>query len=294
MKVEPKDFVYEPVARSRSVERVLPAQAATDGAGVQLKRNLGPELHVRLDPFLLLDEFCSDDPQAYIAGFPDHPHRGFETVTYMLAGSMRHRDSAGNEGNLIAGSVQWMSAARGVIHSEMPQQESGLMRGFQLWVNLPRAHKMDDPAYQEFTPEQVPRYRTEDGCEVTVIAGRSHGVDGAARAPHTEAAYVDVQQPAATGFGHPIPPEHNAFIYVYEGTIEIESKRVGASNLVVLGDGASRDGVEGRTTDHGARWLLISGRPLRETIVAYGPFVMNSRREIEQAFEDYRTGQLTR
>ena len=219
----------EPITRSRRPEQVLPSAAATDGAGVQLLRNLGPPLHVRLDPFLLLDEFCSDDPAAYIAGFPDHPHRGFETVTYMLAGSMQHRDSAGNEGNLRAGSVQWMTAARGVIHSEMPQQEQGLMRGFQLWVNLPRARKMDDPGYQEFAPEEVPSYSLADGSQVTVIAGRSHGVQGAAQAPHTEALYVDVHQRAGTAFAHPIPPEHNALVYVYEGALEIGSERIGST-----------------------------------------------------------------
>ena len=264
------------------------AQAVNEGAGVTVHRTIGTPALRHLDPFLMLDHFASADPDEYIAGFPDHPHRGFITVTYMLDGHMRHRDSMGNEGNLRAGDVQWMKAASGVIHSEMPQQEQGLMRGFQLWLNLPAAEKLADPAYQEIAAADVPVI-TEAGTRIKVLCG-TYGTDrGPIEDPFTAVIYLDVALPAAGEFSFDAPVQHNTFVYVFEGRLELNKENVDTHTLVVPNTGALRF-----SCSRPARFILLSGRPLREPIVQYGPFVMNSREEIEQALADYRTGQLVR
>lgn len=282
----------EHVAHSRRVERVVTGQATSDGAGVTLTRVLGQQLHRRLDPYLMLDAFGSDDPGDYIAGFPDHPHRGFETVTYMIAGRMRHRDSAGNEGLLENGGVQWMSAGRGVIHSEMPEQEDGVMEGFQLWLNLPARDKMSAPWYRDIKADDIPAYRTVEGAHVKVIAGRSHGVDGAVSREHTEPLYLDIHLPAGARFSQTLAPGLNAFLYVYRGQVSVGSEPVASAQMAIL---EGRDDADGVLIDSGtepARVLLIAGRPLNEPIVQYGPFVMNSQQEIYAAVSDYREGRL--
>lgn len=279
------------VARPRGVEQLITGVATTDGAGVRLIRVLTRELQRRLDPFLMLDAFGSEHPDDYIAGFPDHPHRGFETVTYMLAGRMRHRDSAGHEGLLEAGGVQWMTAGRGVIHSEIPQQEEGLMEGFQLWLNLPAHDKMCPPWYRDFPAEELPRISTADGVTVTVIAGESHGVAGAVQRAATAPLYLDVHLPAGGSFQQALPPSHNGFVYVYRGDIRIDDTTVPAGRMAILDNSPDADGVI-LTADREARALLVAGQPLNERIVQYGPFVMNSEREIYQALNDFREGRL--
>jgi hypothetical protein len=257
-----------------------------------LKRSIGTPGFDHLDPFLLLDEFRSDNASDYIAGFPSHPHRGFETVTYMLAGSMEHRDHMGNRGLLDAGSVQWMTAGRGIIHSEMPRQENGLMWGFQLWVNLPASDKMTAPRYQDIPPDAVPVVEQEGGGSVRVIAGEHAGVPGAVSGIATAPVYLDVRLPANAALALPVTLGHHAFAYVYEGEARIgegEGSRVGAHQLGVLGDG---DGVELRAGEVGVRLLIIAGRPLNEPVERYGPFVMNTREQIAQAVRDYQTGRF--
>jgi redox-sensitive bicupin YhaK (pirin superfamily) len=279
------------VSRSRRVERLVAGQATSDGAGVKLVRVLTQPLQRRLDPFLMLDAFGSDDPDDYIAGFPDHPHRGFETVTYMIAGRMLHRDSAGHEGLLENGGVQWMTAGRGVIHSEIPQQEAGVMEGFQLWLNLPARDKMQAPWYRDFTAADLPRFTTPDGVAVTVIAGASHGVRGAVEREGTRPLYLDLHLPAGSRFGQPLPAEHNAFVYVYRGEAVIDGLPVPERRMALLANSPETDGVVVEAPT-GARALLIAGRPLNEPIVQYGPFVMNSQQEIYQALSDFRDGTL--
>jgi redox-sensitive bicupin YhaK (pirin superfamily) len=278
---------------SRPVESLHAAQPASDGAGVRLWRNLGPELHRRLDPFLMLDEFHSDRPDDYVAGFPDHPHRGFETVTWILAGRMEHRDSVGNRGELGPGDVQWMKAARGVIHSEMPRQERGLLRGFQLWLNLPAAEKMDPPAYEDIRADRIPGVDLPGGGVVRVLAGTSHGTTGPAPSRRTEPIYLDVELEGDGRFAQSLPDGHNAFVYVYEGRPSIGGTALPARHLAVLGHGNQGDGVVVEAAAP-ARLLLIAGRPLHEPVVQHGPFVMNTRQEILEAFEDYRRGRLGR
>ena len=275
----------------RTIARVISAQATSDGAGVNLYRSLGSAALDHLDPFLLLDEFSSDQKDDYIAGFPDHPHRGFETVTYMLDGLMEHRDSAGNSGLLRSGGVQWMTAGRGIVHSEMPKQQQGLMRGFQLWVNLPAAEKMCRPRYQDIAPERVPVVPLEGGGTVRVIAGRSHGVEGPVSEVATKPLYLDVSVPAGQDFEQPVEVGHSAFCYPFEGTGSVAGEDVGARSLVVLGDG---DRFRVRAGAGGLRLLLLTGRPLGEPVARYGPFVMNTEEEITQAIEDYRSGRLGR
>ncbi len=275
----------------RRIERLVRGQPTSDGAGVKLTRVLTQDLQQRLDPFLMLDAFGSDQADDYIAGFPDHPHRGFETVTYMIAGRMRHRDSAGNEGLLENGGVQWMTAGRGVIHSELPEQEEGLMEGFQLWLNLPASRKMQAPWYRDFKAVDLPRLRTASGAEVTVIAGRCEGTDGAVQREFTEPLYLDIELPAGTSFEQPLPDSHNAFVYVYRGEIELGGQTVPAQKMALLANEEGRDGVA-LAAEQNSRLLLIAGRPLREPIVQYGPFVMNSRDEIYQAMADYQSGRL--
>ena len=279
------------VSRSRTVERLVVGHPTSDGAGVKLTRVLTQPLQRRLDPFLMLDAFGSDKADDYIAGFPDHPHRGFETVTYMIAGRMLHRDSAGHEGLLENGGVQWMTAGRGVIHSEIPQQEEGLMEGFQLWLNLPAKDKMSAPWYRDFAAGELPRFVTEAGVEATVIAGESHGVGGAVTRETTAPIYLDLRLPAGAVFSQPLPAGHNAFVYVYRGALKVEGVGVPARNMAILANAADSDGVRLEATAE-TRALLIAGRPLGEPIAQYGPFVMNTEQEIYQAVADYRAGRL--
>jgi len=281
----------ETVTRARSVERLVTGQATSDGAGVKLTRVLTQPLQRRLDPFLMLDAFGSDRADDYIAGFPDHPHRGFETVTYMIAGRMRHRDSAGHEGLLENGGVQWMTAGRGVIHSEIPQQEEGLMEGFQLWLNLPARDKLCAPWYRDFTADELPRFVTEEGVEVTVIAGESHGVTGAVTRESTAPLYLDLQLPAGASFTQTLPAGHNAFVYVYRGELTLGDTPVPPKRMAILANDADSDGVR-MVAGADTRALLIAGRPLNEPIAQYGPFVMNTEQEIYQAVADYRAGTL--
>jgi redox-sensitive bicupin YhaK (pirin superfamily) len=282
-----------PLSSPRRIERLISGQPTSDGAGVKLTRVLTNDLQHRLDPFLMLDAFGSDQADDYIAGFPDHPHRGFETVTYMIAGRMRHRDSAGNEGLLENGGVQWMTAGRGVIHSELPEQEEGLMEGFQLWLNLPGARKMQAPWYRDFKSPELPRLRTAEGAEVTVIAGQSAGTAGAVQREVTEPLYLDIHLPAGAHFEQPLPASHNAFIYVYRGQVQLGGQTVPVQKMAILANDAGSDGVRVQA-DQDSRLLLIAGRPLREPIVQYGPFVMNTKQEIYQAVTDFQSGQFAR
>jgi redox-sensitive bicupin YhaK (pirin superfamily) len=276
---------------SRTVERLVAGQATSDGAGVKLTRVLTQNLQHRLDPFLMLDAFGSDRPDDYIAGFPDHPHSGFETVTYMIAGRMLHRDSAGHEGLLENGGVQWMTAGKGVIHSEIPQQEEGVMEGFQLWLNLPKRDKMNTPWYRDFKNADLPKFVTEEGVAVTVIAGESHGISGAVTRDTTQPNYLDLHLPAGARFAQQLPAGHNAFIYVYRGEVSVAGKAVPVQRMAILANDAQADGVVIEASVD-ARVLLISGQPLGEPIVQYGPFVMNSQDEIYQALSDFRDGRL--
>jgi redox-sensitive bicupin YhaK (pirin superfamily) len=279
-------------AQPRSVSRVIRAQDVSDGAGVRLKRSIGTPGFDQLDPFLLFDEFRSDNASEYSAGFPSHPHRGFETVTYMLAGSMEHRDHMGNRGLLDAGSVQWMTAGRGIIHSEMPRQENGLMWGFQLWVNLPASDKMTAPRYQDIPPDAVPVIDVAGGGSVRVIAGEYAGMPGAVSGIATAPVYLDVRLPANSTLALPVTLGHHAFAYVYEGEASVGEgvgTRVSAHQLGVLGGG---DGLELRTGEGGARLLVIAGRPLKEPVERYGPFVMNTREQIAEAVRDFQSGKF--
>lgn len=275
---------------TRRIRQLVPAYEVTEGAGVTVHRSIGTPALRNLDPFLMLDHFGSDNPDEYIAGFPDHPHRGFITFTYMLDGHMEHRDSMGNRGDLKAGGVQWMKAASGVIHSEMPQQTNGLMRGFQLWINLPASEKMSDPAYQEFSAGAIPEVALEQG-RVRVLAGSFGNTRGVIDDPATDVLYLDVALEANARFSLPVPGTHNAFVYVFEGSVRLAGDALATHSLAVLGSGDTAEIVAGEA---GARFILVAGRPLGEPVVQYGPFVMNSREEIEQAFADYRDGRLVR
>jgi hypothetical protein len=281
---------------ARSVQRVIESVATSDGAGVKLRRSVGSSQFLRHDPFLMLDEFYSDDPDDYIAGFPSHPHRGFETVTYMLDGHMRHEDSVGNRGDLGPGDVQWMSAARGIIHSEMPQQSEGRMRGFQLWINLPAKEKMKDPGYRDISSEQIPTVGLANGGQVRVIAGtlvqQRSETAGAVGGLTTDPLYLDVRLPAGGIFETPITPGYNAFLYLYEGDASVgdDGQALDHRSAGLLSDG---DSVRVQASDAEARFLLLAAKPLGEPVVQYGPFVMNTREEIEQAVRDYQSGKLT-
>ena len=268
--------------------RLIPAMEVSEGAGVTVHRTIGTPALRNLDPFLMLDYFSSTDPEEYIAGFPDHPHRGFITVTYMLDGHMRHRDSMGNEGHLKAGDVQWMKAASGVIHSEMPQQEQGLMRGFQLWLNLPAAEKLSDPAYQEIAAKDIPQIEHQ-GAAIKVLCGTYKGTTGPISDPFTATTYFDVSLPASGVFEFDPAPGHNTFAYVFEGGLLLNGQTVANRTLVV-----TENSVLHFTSTEPARFILVSGKPLGEPIVQYGPFVMNTAEEIQQAMTDYRNGRLVR
>lgn len=277
----------------RNVAGVVRGRETSDGAGVRLTRIIGQPALDYLDPFLMLDAFGSDEATDYIAGFPPHPHRGIETVTYMLAGRMRHEDDAGNSGVLQPGSVQWMTAGRGIIHSEMPEQEEGEMRGFQLWVNLPRKSKMCPPHYQNIEPEEIPEVVRDGGVRVKLIAGRLDNVEGPIRGIEADPLYLDIMLTAGAVSDYEIDPDHNAFAYVFEGEAEIGAdgestgKVVRDGDLAVLGEGSAVRLRAGKTR---ARLILVAGRPLNEPVFKYGPFVMNSKEEIIQAIQDYQNG----
>ena len=284
-------MTQESLHNSRTIESIIEGIATSDGAGVKLTRVLTGKLQRRLDPFLMLDAFGSDNPDDYIAGFPDHPHRGFETVTYMLSGLMRHRDSAGHEGLLGSGGVQWMTAGRGVIHSEIPEQKDGVMEGFQLWLNLPAQNKMTEPWYRDFPSEQIPEYVTADNTKVRVISGSSNGVSGAVTRQITEPIYLDVHIPAGVTFETAIPDTHNAFIYVYRGGVKVADVQVDTRQMGILSNTATADSLRITATNE-ARFILVAGKPLNEPIVQYGPFVMNSQEEIHQTLDDFRSGRF--
>jgi len=281
------------LSQARPVLRVVRGLETSDGAGVRLTRLIGTPTLDMLDPFLMLDAFKSDDPDDYLAGFPSHPHRGFETVTYLLAGKMRHKDNAGHAGVIEAGGVQWMSAGRGIIHSEMPEQENGLLSGFQLWVNLPASHKMMTPRYQEFGPAAIPVER-RDGAEVRVVAGTtSQGTKGPVRELITDVIYLDVTLAKGARFSEPLPMGHNAFLHVVEGSAIVTgsggiTSRINAGELALLGEGAR---VE-LHAEADARLLLLAGQPLREPVANGGPVVMNTAAELQQAYSDYRAGRF--
>ncbi|HEV6965610.1 pirin family protein [Roseateles sp.] len=283
------------LTRPRQVERLVAGQPTRDGAGVKLDRVLTQDLQRRLDPFLMLDAFGTDNADDYIAGFPDHPHRGFETITYMLAGRMRHRDSAGHEGLISDGGVQWMTAGRGVIHSETPEQTEGRMAGFQLWLNLPARDKMREPWYRDIASGEVPEFERE-GVTVRVIAGQSHGVAGAVQREGTEPLYLDVHLPPGARFEQALPAAHNAFVHVYEGALVHDSGcRQTAGRMAILANTPGSDGVRlqaAQDVDGPTRALLIAGQPLGEPIAQYGPFVMNTQAELVQAVRDFQAGRL--
>jgi redox-sensitive bicupin YhaK (pirin superfamily) len=285
------EIAPERVEHSRRIERVLGGQFVMDGAGVKINRVLTQPLQRRLDPFLMLDAFGSDKAGDYIAGFPEHPHRGFETVTYMLAGRMRHRDSAGNEGVVSDGGVQWMTAGRGVVHSEMPEQNEGLMEGFQLWLNLPAKDKMSAPWYRDIPNEELPRFTLPSGAGVQVIAGSSHGVDGAVQREATQPLYLDIQLPQGVEFEQPLPAGHNAFFYVYRGEVVVDGKAVPQARMAILDNASGADGVRIKASAD-AQLILLAGQPLNEPIAQYGPFVMNTNAEVFQAVEDFRGGRF--
>ena len=277
----------------RRIKQVIRGMPATDGAGVELTRVIGQPALSMLDPFLLLDAFRSDEPDDYIAGFPPHPHRGFETVTYLLDGRMRHKDNAGNEGVIEPGGIQWMTAGKGIVHSEMPEQENGLLEGFQLWINLPATHKMSEPAYQEYSQEHIPVEQREDGVDVRVISGTtSRGTVGPVVQPLTEPVYFDITLPGGKDFMETLPETHNAFVYVIQGKLHVGGDSANAlsrDDLAVL-----TRGTEIQVSAAGAktRFLFIAGKPLNEPVARGGPFVMNTKTEIQQAFEDYNAGRF--
>jgi redox-sensitive bicupin YhaK (pirin superfamily) len=274
----------------RPVKQLIKAMEITEGAGVTVHRTIGTPALRNLDPFLMLDHFSSDDPDDYIAGFPNHPHRGFITFTYMLDGHMLHEDSMGNKGDLRSGGAQWMKAASGVIHSEMPQQTNGLMRGFQLWINLPAKEKMSAPGYQEFSPEAIPTIENDD-VAIRVLIGEYQGQRGRVEDPYTNAQYLDVALKAGQTFAHAVDSDLQAFLYVFEGDATIGDTTLPIHSFAVLGAG---DSVQITAGSQAARFILVAGRPINEPIVQYGPFVMNTREEIEHAFADYRDGKLVR
>jgi quercetin 2,3-dioxygenase len=286
-----QQITAERVQKSRAVERLVGGQFVMDGAGVKINRVLTGPLQRRLDPFLMLDAFGSDKPGDYIAGFPSHPHRGFETITYMLTGRMRHRDSGGNEGLITNGGVQWMTAGRGVIHSEMPEQEEGLMEGFQLWLNLPSQDKMSEPWYRDIPNEALPRFALASGAEVQVIAGQTHGVTGAVVRDGTQPLYLDIALPADASVDLALPQGHNAFLYVYRGEVVVEGKAVPQGRMAILDNAEGADGVRIKAAQE-SKLLLIAGRPLQEPIAQYGPFVMNTEAQLREAMEDFRAGRF--
>jgi redox-sensitive bicupin YhaK (pirin superfamily) len=283
---------------SRTLQRVIPAVAASDGAGVRLRRSLGSGQGMRLDPFLMLDEFSSDNPGDYIAGFPAHPHRGFETVTYMLDGHMRHEDHLGNVGELKSGGVQWMTAGRGIVHSEMPQQEEGRMRGFQLWINLPAREKMKPAGYRDIQPADIPVAALPGGGQARVIAGTLQAGDQPVAGPiqglTTDPLYFDIELPPGARFSHPVAGDYHAFIYPFEGSVNVGAgdapRMLNTHSAGILSEG---ERIEVTAGADGGRFLLLAGRPLREPVAQYGPFVMNTTEEIQEAILDFQSGKFT-
>jgi redox-sensitive bicupin YhaK (pirin superfamily) len=276
--------------QNRQLVNVITGQTTRDGAGVKLKRVISPQHKNAFDPFLLLDEFGSDEPADYLGGFPDHPHRGFETVTYMLKGAMLHRDHLGNEGHLRAGDVQWMTAAHGIIHSEMPEQENGLLHGFQLWINLPAKEKMKSPHYQDIAAANIPQLDLANGNTIKVIAGEYSSIQGAVRGVSTQPLYLDVSLSPQQSLTVPIDAQHTAVVYVYHGEVTVDNTTLQTGQLGQLING---DVIHLATQTQSAQFLLFAALPLNEPVVQSGPFVMNSIKEIEQAFRDYQNGVLT-
>jgi quercetin 2,3-dioxygenase len=282
---------------SRTIDKIVLSTETSDGAGVRLRRSFGSHAALRLDPFLLFDEFGTDNPEDYIAGFPPHPHRGFETVTYMIDGHMRHEDHLGHVGELKSGGVQWMTAGRGIIHSEMPQQDRGRMRGFQLWINLPARDKMQPARYRDVPAAEIPVAVLPDGGQLKLIAGRltiegqslAGPINAAPESTATDPLYVDVTLPAGGSLELPVSAGHNAFVYPFEGEITIAGEPVLQHSAAMLSDG---DRVTATAGAAGARYVLVAGKPIGEPIVQYGPFVMNTHDEIEQAVADFRAGRL--
>ncbi|MHB1543232.1 MAG: pirin family protein [Gammaproteobacteria bacterium] len=283
--------------QTRLLQSILPSVATTDGAGVKLRRSIGQKPGLYLDPFLMLDAFGTEKPEDYIQGFPAHPHRGFETVTYMIEGHMRHEDHLGHVGDLGPGDVQWMTAGRGIIHSEMPMQTEGRMRGFQLWINLPNARKMDPPSYRDIDSSEIPVVECGEGSRIRVIAGYADGHKGRVQGPiaraDTQPFFLDLELTREALCTQTIDPGHHVFVYLYEGTIEVgpqsQMQSVPIDSAGILGAG---DRIEIKAGVNGARALLLAGHPLNEPIVQYGPFVMNTRAEIERAIQDYQSGQF--
>jgi len=277
------------MAIARTISRIIKSQIASDGAGVKLRRSIGTGEVSELDPFLLLDNFGTENPDDYIAGFPEHPHRGFETVTYMIAGQMRHKDSTGAEGVLGPGSIQWMTAGRGILHSEMPEQREGEMSGFQLWVNLPAKDKLCAPRYQNIEPEHVPFAQIEKG-EIRVLAGEVEGLEGSVHGPVTDIAvdpvYIDISLQVGGSYSHSIEPGHTAFVYVFDGSANVAGETVEKHHLAILTDGGNVQ----LSSKEGGRMILVAGRPIGEPVARYGPFVMNTFEEIQQAVQDFQTG----
>ncbi|SDD27418.1 hypothetical protein SAMN05444679_10968 [Variovorax sp. CF079] len=284
------------LASPRGIDQIVAGVSTSDGDGVKLTRVLNQTLQQRLDPYLMLDAFGSDNPGDYIGGFPSHPHRGFETVTYMIAGRMRHRDSEGHEGLLENGGVQWMTAGRGLVHSELPEQEEGLMEGFQLWLNLPSKDKMRKPWYRDIQSDEIPAFTTPAGVHVRVIAGESHGIQGAVQREHTEPLYLDLTLPPGTEFAQPLAPDRNALLHVFRESLFIGSSEIPTKRMAILANDPESDGVLLRApaSNHSpARALLIAGKPLHEPIAQYGPFVMNTREQVMQAVHDFQNGKLS-
>jgi quercetin 2,3-dioxygenase len=285
------------VGATRTLQRLIPSVPASDGAGVKLRRSIGKSPLERLDPFLMLDEFFSDNPDDYLAGFPDHPHRGFETVTYMLEGHMLHQDHLGNRGDLKSGDVQWMTAGRGIIHSEMPQQTQGRMRGFQLWINLPAPEKMKPAGYRDIPGAAIPEADLPGGGRARVIAGTlvagGRSLPGPMQGLTTDPLYLDIALPAGAVLVHPVNAHYSAFVYAYEGVLDVgpglARRRLKQHSAGVLSAG---DRIELAAAEEDARFLLLAGKPLREPIAQYGPFVMNTNEEIGQAINDYQTGRF--
>lgn len=284
--------------QARSLVKSIPGMATSDGAGVKLRRSIGADQNLRLDPFLMLDEFGTENPDDYIAGFPSHPHRGFETVTYMIDGHMRHEDHLGNVGDLKSGGVQWMTAGKGVIHSEMPQQESGRMRGFQLWVNLPANEKMKPASYQDIPANELTVETLNNGGAIKIIAGTvevngkvlSGPINSQPSLMTTDPLFVDITLSANDEFQLPVKKGHSAFAYAYEGSASVNGDLLAHQHAGILSDG---DVVDIKAGQDGLRMVVIAGKPLGEPVVQYGPFVMNTQQEIEQALQDYRQGRLT-
>ena len=274
---------------ARTLTHIIQSIATSDGAGVKLRRSLGSSQSLRHDPFLMLDEFYSDNPDDYLAGFPSHPHRGFETVTYMLDGHMQHKDNFGHTGDLKPGDVQWMTAAHGIIHSEMPQQSQGRMRGFQLWLNLPAKEKMKPAGYRDIQPDEIPAVPLSDG-RIKIVAGTYENTKGPVQGGSTDPIYWDIELKPQGTFKANLPKEHSAYIYPFEGSVEIADRVLKTHQGGALGSG---DSVEVKAGPDGARFLLLAAKPLKEPVVQYGPFVMNTRQEIEQAIRDYQNGELT-